>query len=80
MANRGWISAGRGGGLAKGQVGGDEGVVFGKYLRQPGRPEVEALLRAALDEWLRFDKGRADEKADPYYRFVREMWAAIGEP
>jgi hypothetical protein len=67
-------------GWRKVQVGADEGVAFGKYLRQPDRPEVEALLRAALDEWLRFDKGRADEKADPHYRYVREMWAAIGEP
>lgn len=67
-------------GWRKVTVGNDEGVVFGKYLREPGRPEVEALLRAALEEWLRFDKGRADEKADPYYKYVREMWAAIGEP
>lgn len=62
------------------KAGGDEGVAFEKYLRAPGRPEIEALLRAALDEWLRFDKGLADEKADPYYKYVREMWAAIGEP
>lgn len=61
------------------RAGADEGVVFGKYLREPSRPEVEALLRSTLDEWLRFDRGRADEKADPYYKYVREMWAAIGE-
>jgi len=67
-------------GWRKIKVGGEEGIVFGKYLREPGRPEVEALLRAALDEWLRFDKGRANEKADPYYKYVRQMWAAIGEP
>lgn len=58
----------------------DEGAVFGKYLREPGRPEVEALIRAAVDEWLRFAKGRGDEKVDPYRGYVREMWAAIGEP
>lgn len=62
------------------KAGSDEGVAFEKYLREPGRPEVEALLRAALDEWLRFDKGQADEKADPYYKYVRHMWAAIREP
>jgi len=62
------------------KAGADEGVAFGKYLRLPGRPEVETLLRAAIDEWLRFEKGRADEAADPYYKYVREMWAAIGEP
>jgi hypothetical protein len=67
-------------GWRKVKVGAEEGVVFGKYLREPGRLEVEALLRAAIDEWLRFDKGRADERADPYYKYVREMWAAIGEP
>ncbi len=62
------------------KFGAEEGVVFGKYLRKPGRPEIETLLRAAIDEWLRFEKGRADEKAEPYYKYVREMWAAIGEP
>ncbi|QQO01695.1 DUF2272 domain-containing protein [Pseudomonas sp. SW-3] len=67
-------------GWRKVKVGSEEGVVFGKYLRESSRPEVEALLRAAFDEWLRFDKGHANESADPYYRYVREMWAAIGEP
>ncbi len=67
-------------GWRKVKVGDEEGVVFGKYLREPGRPEVEALLRATLDEWLRFDKGLASESADPHYKYVREMWAAIGEP
>lgn len=67
-------------GWRKVKVGTEDGVVFGKYLREPGRPEVESLLRATLDEWLRFNKGRADERADPYYKYVREMWAAIGEP
>jgi hypothetical protein len=67
-------------GWRKVRAGTDDGVVFDKYLRLPGRPEVEALLRAAIDEWMRFEKGRADEAADPYYKYVREMWAAIGEP
>lgn len=67
-------------GWRKVRVGLEEGVVFGKYLREPLRAEVEALLRAALDEWLRFDKGQADERGDPYYKYVRQMWAAIGEP
>lgn len=57
-----------------------DGVAFGNYLREPGRPEVEALIRAAIDEWLRFAKGQGDEKVDPYRGYVREMWAAIGEP
>lgn len=67
-------------GWRKVRIGGEQGVVFGKYLRDAGRPEVEALLRVAFDEWLRFEKGLANEKADPYYTYVREMWAAIGEP
>lgn len=67
-------------GWRKVKTGGDQGVVFGQYLRKPGRPEVETLLRRAIDEWLRFDKGRADERADPWCGYVRDMWAAIGEP
>ncbi|TDF84423.1 DUF2272 domain-containing protein [Pseudomonas sp. H9] len=67
-------------GWRKVRIGMEEGVVFGKYLRAPQRPEVEALLRAALNEWLRFDKGQADERTSPYFTYVREMWAAIGEP
>lgn len=61
-------------------IGTEEGVVFGQYLRDFGRSEVEALIDSALAEWLRFDKGRANEKLDPYFKYVREMWAAIGEP
>lgn len=67
-------------GWRKIRIGAEQGVVFGKYLRDPKRSEVEVLLRSALDEWLRFEKGTADEKADPYYKYVREMWAAIGQP
>lgn len=61
-------------------VGSEQGVVFGKYLREPASVQVEALLQAAIAEWLRFDKGKGNEKQSPYYRYVREMWAAIGEP
>ncbi|MCM2396050.1 DUF2272 domain-containing protein [Rhizobium sp. S95] len=67
-------------GWRKIKAGTDEGVAFGKYLRSPGRPEVEALLTAAIGEWVRFEKGRANEASDPFYKYVREMWAAIGEP
>ncbi len=62
------------------RAGSTDGVAFGKYLREPARPAVEALLQATFAEWLRFEKGEANEKADPYYRYVRDMWAAIGEP
>ncbi|WP_157215920.1 DUF2272 domain-containing protein [Flavisphingomonas formosensis] len=67
-------------GWRKVRAGADDGVVFGKYLRAPDRPEVEALIRAAIDEWLRFGKGTGSEKADPWCGYVRAMWAAIGEP
>jgi hypothetical protein len=62
------------------RVGTDEGYAFGKYLRPPEREEVEALLRQAIGEWVRFEKGRADERSDPYTGYIRDMWAAIGEP
>lgn len=55
-----------------------EGVVFGKYLRTPGRPEVEALLRAAIDEWIRFGKGAGQEEDQPYRGYVGQMWQALG--
>lgn len=56
------------------------GFAADKYLRKPGRPEVESLLRTTVDEWLRFDKGKGREEDQPYRGYVREMWAAIGEP
>lgn len=67
-------------GWCKVRSGDQEGYCFGKYLRKPGRQEVEALLRVSLDEWLRFEKGAGREKVDPYCGYVRQMWAAIGEP
>ncbi|MDP4026823.1 DUF2272 domain-containing protein [Methylobacterium sp. NEAU 140] len=74
------IGAADNAGWRKVRSGTQEGFCFGKYLRTPDRSEVEALLRTAIDEWLRFDKGAGSEKVDPYCGFVREMWAAIGEP
>ncbi|EIY5159239.1 TPA: DUF2272 domain-containing protein [Klebsiella variicola] len=61
-------------------IGSDKGVVFGKYLREPASTQVEVLIQAAIAEWRRFDKGKGDEKQAPFYRYVREMWAAIGQP
>jgi hypothetical protein len=60
------------------QVGAEQGVVFAKYLREPATAEIEALVAACVTEWLRFNKGTADEKADPFFKFVGEMWQAIG--
>ena len=61
------------------EIDGQQGVAFGKYLREPASGEIEALLQATIAEWVRFDKGRAHEESDPYFRYVGEMWASIGE-
>ncbi len=74
------LGAAEASGWQKVRFAGVEGYCFGTYLRKPTRPEIEALLRAGIDEWLRFGKGAGSEKSDPYCGYVREMWAAIGEP
>lgn len=66
-------------GWRKVSIGDHNGYVFGKYLRRPAAPDVETLLRNAILEWIRFDKGEGDEKAAPYYEYVGEMWRSIGE-
>lgn len=66
------------GGWRRVRAAGREGFAFGKYLRPPAAPPVEALLRLTIDEWLRFDKGRGLERNAPYYGFIAEMWRAIG--
>lgn len=60
------------------QIGTQQGYVFGRYLRSPLASPIEALLRNLVDEWIRFKKGQANERTDPYYKFVGEMWASIG--
>ncbi|WP_318370768.1 DUF2272 domain-containing protein [Enterobacter sp.] len=67
-------------GWRKVTVGEESGVVFGKYLRDPYGTQTERFIQAAIAEWLRFDKGKGNEREAPYYHYVREMWAAIGEP
>lgn len=62
------------------KVGNDEGVVFDRYLRDQARPAAEALVQGAIAEWVRFEKGGGNENLAPFYRYVREMWASIGEP
>lgn len=59
--------------------GKDSGVVAERYLRPPIAPEVEALLRKTIDEWLRFDTGSGEEDKDPYYKYIGEMWEALGQ-
>ena len=61
------------------KVDGHEGAVFSRYLREAEPERIERLLGRAVTEWLRFDKGRADEKQDPYAGYVGEMWKNLGE-
>lgn len=60
-------------------IGGTAGVVFGKYLRPPAAPEIEALLAATIAEWIRFEKGQAREEDDPFCGYVGEMWQKLGQ-
>jgi len=47
-------------------------------LRDPVSAEREALVEQAIKEWLRFAKGQGKEHIAPCFRFVGEMWQAIG--
>lgn len=59
-------------------IAGIAGAVFGKYLRLPVAPEIEALLAATIAEWVRFQKGQAREEEDPFCGYVGEMWRKLG--
>jgi hypothetical protein len=48
-------------------------------LRAAVSPAREALVAAAIRQWLRFEKGQGRETAEPFFRFVGEMWQAIGQ-
>jgi hypothetical protein len=49
-------------------------------LRTPATPAREALVQAAVAEWVRFKFGQGKETVDPFFRFVGEMWQAINLP
>lgn len=60
-----------------------EGVVKAEIdgqpsLRDPVSPPREALVGEAIKEWLRFEQGQGKEHVDPFFKFVGEMWKAIG--
>ncbi len=38
----------------------------------------ERLVRAAVAEWLRFDRGAGKEHQAPFHKFVGEYWSNIG--
>jgi len=60
-----------------------EGVVKGEIdgrlsLRAPVSEARETLVSEAIKEWLRFRKGLGMEHHDPFFKFVGQMWRAIG--
>jgi hypothetical protein len=54
------------------------GYVSAAFLRQPTNDAKEALISAAVKEWLRFERGDRFENQDPQYKYVGEYWAKIG--
>ncbi len=54
-----------------------QGFASAAFLRQPVSKAKEALITAAVTEWLRFDRGNKLEFEDPYYKYVGEYWAKI---
>jgi hypothetical protein len=54
-----------------------QGFVSAAFLRKPVSKAKEALISAAVTEWLRFDRGNKLEFEDPYYKYVGEYWSKI---
>jgi hypothetical protein len=55
------------------------GFVEKVSLRAAESAMREALVAEAVREWNRFAKGLGKESEDPFFRFVGDMWSAIGE-
>jgi hypothetical protein len=55
-----------------------QGFVSAAFLRPLVSPPKEALISAAVTEWLRFDRGNKLEFEDPYFKYVGEYWSKIG--
>lgn len=55
------------------------GFVAKASLRLPVSAPREALVAQAFKQWLRFEKGLGKENAEPFFKFVGEMWKAIGQ-
>ena len=55
-----------------------KGFVSAAFLRKPVSQAKEALISAAVYEWLRFDQGNKLEYEDPQYKYVGEYWGKIG--
>jgi hypothetical protein len=55
-----------------------QGFASAAFLRQPVSVAKEALISAAVKEWLRFERGDKLEEDDPHYKYVGEYWSKIG--
>ena len=53
------------------------GFVSHPSLRESVSDAREALVAAAIAQWLRFAKGQGKENIDPFFKFVGEMWKGI---
>lgn len=65
---------------ARVRLGGEEreGYLSAYYLREPVSAGREALVAAAIAQWKRFNFGLGKETKEPYFRYIGEMWEAIG--
>jgi hypothetical protein len=55
-----------------------KGFVSAAFLRQPVSDAKEALISAAVKEWLRFERGDKKENQDPQFKYVGEYWSKLG--
>jgi hypothetical protein len=54
------------------------GFLNKQSLRNPVSDVREALVAEVIKQWLRFEKGQGLEHQDPFFKFIGEMWRAIG--
>ena len=54
------------------------GFVSRKFLRKRLTKNREKLIASVHREWMRFMRGTGKEHHDPYYKYVGEMWEALG--
>ncbi len=54
-----------------------QGFASAALLREPVSTAKEALISAAVTEWLRFDRGKKLEFEDPQYKYIGEYWSKI---
>ena len=60
-------------------AGSSQNVFISKnVLRNRVSETKEKLMRECVKQWLRFDKGAAQEHISPHHRFVGEFWRSIG--